>query len=264
MKQSGPVTISFLSTSFPRFEGDFAGNFVLHYAQELTHLGAKLEVIVPDDPASLPLSEKFDIIRFPYFFPRSWQKLAYGSGIINQPRLLVWFQLPFLLINFFFTALRSVRKTQVLHAFWSASGIIALIVRLFKPRPVVVTLWGSDKLIARIPILSKIILCILNSADAVICEDISLKSYLISRGFKPEKTFLIRNGIDLNLFQPMDSVEAKNSLGFNENHQILLSVGSLKKTKVAIKRANRKDYYKILGINENCPKEMLKKFYKKA
>ena len=40
--------------------------------------------------------------------------------------------------------------------------------------------------------------------------------------------------------------------------------GSLKKTKVAIKRANRKDYYKILGINENCPKEMLKKFYKKA
>ena len=40
--------------------------------------------------------------------------------------------------------------------------------------------------------------------------------------------------------------------------------GSVKKTKVAIKRANRKDYYKILGVAENCPKPMLKKFYKKA
>ena len=40
--------------------------------------------------------------------------------------------------------------------------------------------------------------------------------------------------------------------------------GTVKKTKVAIKRANRKDYYKILGVAENCPKEMLKKFYKKA
>ncbi len=231
MKQSGPVNISFLSTSFPRFEGDFAGNFVLHYAQELTNLGIKLEVVAPDDPVSRPLPEKFDTVRFPYFYPRAWQKLAYGSGIITQPRLLVWFQLPFLLINFFFAALRSARKTQIIHAFWSASGIIALMVRLIKPRPVVITLWGSDKLIARVPILSKIILSVLNTADAIICEDISLKSYLISRGFNPEKTFLIRNGVNLNLFKPQDSLEAKNSLGLNVDHKIILSVGSLNRTK---------------------------------
>ena len=50
---------------------------------------------------------------FPYFFPRSWQALAYGSGIINRTTLLAWIQLPFLLINFFFTALKSARKTQL-------------------------------------------------------------------------------------------------------------------------------------------------------
>ncbi|HIJ51302.1 MAG TPA: hypothetical protein HPP54_09665 [Nitrospinae bacterium] len=125
MKPCPRINISFLSTSFPRFEGDFSGNFVLCYAQELNNLGVDIEIIVPDDPKSLPLSENFSLIRFPYFFPRSWQTLAYGSGIINKPSMFVWLQLPFLLINFFLAALRSTRKTQLLHAFWSASGIIA-------------------------------------------------------------------------------------------------------------------------------------------
>ena len=35
MKPSPRNNISFLSTSFPRFEGDFSGNFVFNYAKEL-------------------------------------------------------------------------------------------------------------------------------------------------------------------------------------------------------------------------------------
>ncbi|MGK0179836.1 MAG: glycosyltransferase involved in cell wall biosynthesis, partial [Nitrospinales bacterium] len=231
MKPCPQINISFLSTSFPRFKGDFSGNFVFRYAQELCNLGADIEIIAPDDPASLPLSENFSLVRFSYFFPRSWQTLAYGSGVINQRSLLVWLQLPFLLINFFLTALRSTRKTQLIHAFWSASGIIALAVRRFKYRPVVITLWGSDKLVTQIPILSKLIIRMLNTADAIICEDNNLKTFLISRGLDSKKITLIRNGIDLQSFQSGDPMEAKRSLGLKDDQQIILSIGSLNKTK---------------------------------
>ncbi|MBC8284626.1 MAG: glycosyltransferase [Nitrospinae bacterium] len=231
MNSKGQIKISFLSTSFPRFDGDFSGNFVFHFAQELSHQGASLEIIAPDDPASRPISENFNIVRFPYFFPRSWQKLAYGAGITSQKSVWVWLQLPFFLTNFFLNALKSARKSQLIHAFWSASGIIALTVRCFKPRPVIITLWGSDKRIAEIPILSKLILFILVTADAIVCEENSLKSFLVSRGLDPEKIYLIKNGIDKNLFQPRDSTVTKRNLGLKENQQIILSIGSLNKTK---------------------------------
>ena len=231
MNPSPRNNISFLSTSFPRFEGDFSGNFVFNYAKELYNLGVGIEVVTPDDPLSLPLSENFRLVRFPYFVPRSWQTLAYGSGIINQRSALAWLQLPFLLLNFFIAALRSIRKTQLIHAFWSASGIIALAVRIFKPRPVVITLWGSDKLITQIPILSKTIIRILNTADAIVCENNNLKAFLVSQGLDSKKITLIRNGINLDFFQPGDSMKARKHIGIKNDQLILLSIGSLSKNK---------------------------------
>jgi glycosyltransferase involved in cell wall biosynthesis len=231
MKPSPPNNISFLSTSFPRFEGDYSGNFVFHYAKELYNLGVGIEVVTPDDSASLPLSENFRLVRFPYFIPRSWQTLAYGAGIINHNSALAWSQLPFLLINFYIAALRSIRKTQLIHAFWSASGIIALAVRIFKPRPVVITLWGSDKLITQIPIFSKTIIRLLNTADAIVCENNNLKAFLVSKGFDSKKITLIRNGINLDFFQPGNSMKARKNLGLESDQLILLSIGRLNKNK---------------------------------
>jgi L-malate glycosyltransferase len=231
MKPSPRNNISFLSTSFPRFEGDFSGNFVFQYAKELYNLGIGIEVVAPDDPSSLPLSENFSLVRFSYFVPRSWQILAYGSGIINQRSSLSWLQLPFLLINFFIAALGSIRKTQLIHAFWSASGVVALAVRIFKPRPVVITLWGSDKLITQIPILSKTIIRLLNTADAIICENNNLKAFLVSKGLDSKKITLINNGINLDFFQPVDSMKARKRIGLKNDQLILLSIGSLNKNK---------------------------------
>ncbi|MEK9628944.1 MAG: glycosyltransferase [Nitrospinota bacterium] len=231
MEQRSQINVSLLSTSFPRFDGDFSGNFVYHFARELSEQGVKLEVIVPDDPASQSLSENFKIVRFPYFFPRHMQTLAYGSGIVNQKRQLAWLQLTFLISNFFLTALRSARKSQLIHAFWSASGIVASSIGCIKSRPVVITLWGSDKLVAQIPILSSLILKFLKKTSAIICEEADLKSFLIGKGFNEEKIHLIRNGIDLELFQPRNNEESKRNLNLNINDKILISTGSLNKNK---------------------------------
>jgi hypothetical protein len=76
---------------------------------------------------------------------------------------------------------------------------------------VVITLWGSDKLVVKIPIVSKLIIRVLNMADAIICEDNNLKSLLISQGLDSKKITLLRNGIDLQSFQSDDPMETKKS-----------------------------------------------------
>jgi glycosyltransferase involved in cell wall biosynthesis len=104
-------------------------------------------------------------------------------------------------------------------------------VRIFKPRPVVITLWGSDKLITQIPILSKTIIRILNTADAIVCENNNLITFLVSQGLDSKKITLIRNGINLDFFQPGDSIEARKRIGLKNDQLILLSIGSLNKNK---------------------------------
>lgn len=48
-------------------------------------------------------------------------------------------------------------------------------------------------------------------ADAIICEDNNLKSFLISQGLDSKKITLLRNGIDLQSFQSGDPMETKKS-----------------------------------------------------
>ena len=63
----------------------------------------------------------------------------------------------------------------------------------------------------KIPIVSKLIIRVLNMADAIICEDNNLKSLLISQGLDSKKITLLRNGIDLQSFQSDDPMETKKS-----------------------------------------------------
>ena len=95
MKPCPRINISFLSTSFPRFEGDFSGNFVLRYAQELNNLGVDIEIIVPDDPKSLPLSENFSLVRFPYFFHDPGKLLLMDQGSSISPVCSSGYNFPF-------------------------------------------------------------------------------------------------------------------------------------------------------------------------
>ena len=83
MNLKSPMTISFLTTSFPRYEGDYAGNFILKIACGIAKLGAQVEIVAPDtqDASPLSLPPEISLTRFKYFFPRSAQKVAYGTEI---------------------------------------------------------------------------------------------------------------------------------------------------------------------------------------
>ena len=235
MKTKSCMIISFLTTSFPRYDGDFAGDFILKYARKLTRLGTRIEIAAPDTQNASPLSlpPEINLTCFKYFFPRSAQKVAYGTGIPNRLKQNRWslFQLPFLFMAFFISALRSTRKSELLHAFWFPAGMISVIVALIKSKPVVITLWGSDLLFLKMPILSHLFRAILSKASAIICENQHFKNQLVELGFPNKNIIVIFNGIDLGHFKPGDKASARASLELPKDGLIILSIGSLIKTK---------------------------------
>ena len=98
---TGPK-VTILTTSFPRFHGDNAGRFVFNFARELYQSGIKVRVVAPQDSAVEKDTHPFLVEHFRYFFPESWQSLAYGAGIASRLKNNCFriFQLPFFLLSF--------------------------------------------------------------------------------------------------------------------------------------------------------------------
>lgn len=229
------MQITILTTSFPRFDGDFAGNFILKYARELSLLDCDARAVAPHDPQADPAmdSGRVKTERFKYFFPPKWQMAAYGGGIANRMKRnwLTALQMPFFLVAFLSAALRAARKSDLLHAHWTISGLVGIAVKALTDRPLVVTLWGSDMLLLNIPIIRPLFNILLSSADAVVCESSQFKDRLTGLGFPAGKISVIPNGIDLEMFAARDKLQARERLGLALDKAILLTAGRLEPEK---------------------------------
>ncbi len=79
------MELLFVTTSFPRYPGDHAGNFVLKLAQHLSRTFS-VRVLVPDFPGSRESFTDIPVSRFTYFRPVRYQSLAYRMGIAENIR----------------------------------------------------------------------------------------------------------------------------------------------------------------------------------
>ncbi|MBT5868444.1 MAG: glycosyltransferase [Nitrospinaceae bacterium] len=223
--------ITILTTSFPRFAGDNAGRFVYNFSYALSQSGCTVQVIAPDDSEVIPQSFPFTVKNFPYFFPRSLQSLAYGAGMASRIKRNGWrlLQLPFFVMAFFFAALKS--EGKILHAYWTLAGLVALAVKFFTGKYVVINLWGSDILFTKIPILWYCLSKAFNRADAIICESQDFADQLIAKGLTRQRITVLPNGLDLQQFKPMDQISQRKQLGLPTDRPLLLSVGNLSERK---------------------------------
>ena len=116
-----------LTTSYPRYEGDPAGNFVADAVEQLRGRGLEVEVV---SPAS-----------FRHF------GIAYGSGVMGNLKRAPWKAalVPAMLGSFAQAAHRAARDADLVHAHWLPSGAVALATG----KPFVVQLWGTDVELAR-------------------------------------------------------------------------------------------------------------------
>jgi len=143
-------SVLFVTTSFPRFCGDFAGSFVFRFAKYLVSDGVQVTVLAPG-ASGYPTTDALEgvqIYRFPYFYPAKLQRLAYAEGILANFRRL-WLakaQVPFLFFTMVWAIVRYQERFDLIHCHWLPTAVAALIARLFsRTKPaIVLTNWGSD------------------------------------------------------------------------------------------------------------------------
>jgi glycosyltransferase involved in cell wall biosynthesis len=165
------VKIVVLTTSYPRYEGDPAGNFIAEAVARLRERGVEVEVV---SPAS-----------FRHF------GIAYGAGVLGNLRRQPWRAalLPALLASFSRAARRAARDADLVHAHWLSAGAVALTCG----RPFVVQLWGTDvELARRARPLARVVL---RRARLVICASNALAD--AARELGAREVRLIPSAVDV-------------------------------------------------------------------
>ncbi|HEY6881422.1 MAG TPA: glycosyltransferase family 4 protein [Polyangiales bacterium] len=80
------MKIGLLTTSFPRHEGDLAGNFVLGFARALARRGHAIEVLCPE-PAHGERPRFAGVeVRWLRYLPRTLEHTFYGAGVLDNLR----------------------------------------------------------------------------------------------------------------------------------------------------------------------------------
>ena len=105
-------------------------------------------------------------------------------------------------------------------------GVAAAMLARTLGKPVVITARGTDiNLIPRHALPRRMILWAARQASAVIAVCQALKDRLVELGVPAAKVAVLRNGVDLDLFRPLDRAAARARLGVDE--PMILSVGHL-------------------------------------
>jgi glycosyltransferase involved in cell wall biosynthesis len=165
------MKVAVLTTSYPRYEGDPAGNFVADAVEQLRGRGVEVDVV---SPAS-----------FQHF------GIAYGSGMMGNLKRQPWRGLlvPAMFRSFAQAARRAARDADLVHAHWLPAGAVALTCG----KPFVVQLWGTDVELARRarPLARQV----LRRARLVICASNALAD--AARELGAREVRVIPSGVEL-------------------------------------------------------------------
>ncbi len=218
-----------LVSSYPRSPDDTASIFLRYLAEHLHKRSIVVHVLAPADKESGETVENgVSVHRFRYL-PRSWQRLAYGSGILPNLKRnpLLWGQVPFFLCSMAFSLLRVMRQVQpnILHAHWLIpQGTIAVLAKHVRRIPVVVTVHGGDVFALKGTILGKIKRFTLRRSDAW-TSNTRASSDAVGDGAAVPRPQIIPMGVDIERFASGNRNRWREGLGPNEN--VVLFVGRL-------------------------------------
>lgn len=138
---------------------------------------------------------------------------------------------PGLLYRFSRAALERQRRDgydfQLIDAhYFYPDGVAAILLGRYFDRPVVITARGTDlSLIPDYALPRRMILWAASRAAGVVAVCQALKDRLVELGADGDRITVLRNGVDLELFRPVDRAAARQALGLTRH--TLLSVGGL-------------------------------------
>ena len=216
-----------ITTSFPLRPTATSAPFVQKLAE---HLGQRTEltVLTPADssPTQAAADTHYQLISFRYA-PSRWQRLAQAPGgipvaLTRYP--LLHLLLPVMLASMFITAIRLARDADLIHANWSAVGLIAGLAGKLTGTPVVTTLRGSDvHWLDRWRLSWKILQWCIQLSDGVACvSEHMMRTVALQYPWAKSRLRVIPNGVD-NSFLHITTADKKSS----SDPLRLLCVGNL-------------------------------------
>ncbi len=150
-----------MASSYPRFETDSASIFLRYLAENLNSLGVSVTVLAPAGTGHQQVLDSPVSVNYFGYFPKKWQRLAYGSGaLLNLRRSpLLWLQAPAFMFGMSLGIRRLIKQTKpdLLHAHWIvpaglACGVNTMIFKI----PTIVTGHGADAFALNSPWLKKL------------------------------------------------------------------------------------------------------------
>jgi len=145
------IKVILLTSSYPSSSDVVSRNFMTDLVESLTDKEIDIFIICPHQQ-NLPFREEqknITIIRFPYWFTASGQKLGGAGGIvpsINRSFLAKVQLIPFFIFQFIVT-MRTVKKEKIdlIHSHWVIpQGFVGALVRFITGIPHVVSIHGTD------------------------------------------------------------------------------------------------------------------------
>jgi len=227
------MKIAILTSSFPRYPGDFQGNFVFHQARGQVEHGDEVHVICPYIIGTQfhEIMDGITIHRFPYFYPYRLQCLYSETGMYSaiHHSFLAVFQLPFFFIcqlNIVRNVLRS-QKIDIIHSHWLIpQGLVGALLHSLTKIPHITTVHGTDaNLLKRFTLLHRIGCFIIRNSEVITVNSRYMKQQLLTVSPECErKVRVIPMGINQVPFTAASFVDMK------QHHRvghIILSVGRL-------------------------------------
>jgi len=106
-------------------------------------------------------------------------------------------------------------------------GVAAWVLGRMLGVPYTITLRGALPRIARTRVRRRLAIRAMGSAARVFAVSESLRQKAISLGIEPGHVQVVSNGINLELFQPVDRDRCREELGIDPGARVLLTVGTL-------------------------------------
>jgi glycosyltransferase involved in cell wall biosynthesis len=192
------------STTFPKYMGDpSAAPFVFDLCNELSSR-YEITVAAPHHPGAA-LVEKMAglrVLRFPYFWPTSSQRLADGVGLLPNIRssALGKVQAPTLFAaeTLFINKLLTAENFDLIHSHWMVpGGLAAALARRARRIPHVLTVHSTDvHLLRQIPLGASIARFILNRTDAMFVVSTFLEKMLSTLVGSPVDAQVLPMGVN--------------------------------------------------------------------
>jgi glycosyltransferase involved in cell wall biosynthesis len=217
------MKICMITSSFRRYEGDYAGQHVYAQAIGLSRRH-DVYVIYPTDRKYTDTSGD-PFIHCPFAYPFKTYPMAQvrGADIFNVSKL--------------FTRMRSeIRRVQVQHgidlfyAFWAIPSAFICSISC-GGTPFIIGLAGSDdRVFGRGGMARPFIKYAITSADRIIALSQDLKLETMAMGVKEENIAVIPSGIDIDVYKPRNKAALRAELGLPES-LLVVYTGSLFKLK---------------------------------